>query len=137
MFRQKNQRDIPHRGLLDDVHDIIRNILDDETVWAELHFDPDYSAMLKSRVHSWEPTIDMLLAPCTGNADSTTRLRYQSTFVMARRSLVGLVPDYQAQSDAPKNEPFPMLKQASQPPMLKYERQLAVHDSYHSTIYKQ
>ena len=53
MFRQKDQRDILHRALLNEVHDSIRNSLDEESVWSELIFYPDYTAMLTARVHSW------------------------------------------------------------------------------------
>ena len=131
MFRQKDQRDILHRALSDEVQDIIRNILDDSTVWSELLFDPDYAVMLKCRVRSVEPTMDMRLAPCSCCADKTTSLRYQATVSMPPRSNAGLGPNYQAQLHAPLSEPFPKLKQARQPPMLKYERQLAVDERYH------
>ena len=33
MFRQKDQRDILHRALTEEVNDIIRNIMDDSPVW--------------------------------------------------------------------------------------------------------
>ena len=52
---------------------------------------------------------------------------------MPPRSNAGLGPNYQDQLDAPLSEPFPKLKQARQPPMLKYERQLAVDERYHFT----
>ena len=136
MFRQKDQRDYVHRALLDEVADIIHNILDDSSIWSELLFDPDFASMLKARVRSVEPSMDMRLAPCTCYADKTTSLRYQATFRMPPRSNAGLVPNYQDQLDAPMSEAFPKLKQARQPPMLKYERQLAVDERYHSTLYK-
>ena len=136
MFRQKDQRDYVHRALLDEVQDIIRNILDDSSIWSELLFDPDFASMLKARVRSVEPTLDMRLAPCTCYADKTTSLRYQATFRMPPRSNAGLGPNYQAQLDAPMSEPFPMLKQARQPPMLKYEPQLTDDEKYASTLYK-
>ena len=50
----------------------------------------------------------------------------------ATRSNAGIGPNYQAQLDAPLSEPFPKLKQARQPPMLKYE-QLADDERYHFT----
>ena len=136
MFRQKEQHDYVHKAYLDEVRDIIHNILDDSSVRSELLFDPDFAAMLKGRVRSWDPTLEMRLAPCTCYADKTTNLRYQATFRMPPRSNAGLGPNYQAQLDAPLSEPFPSLKQARQPPMLKYERQLAVDERYHSTLYK-
>ena len=105
-------------------------------MWSELLFDPDYAAMLKARVRSVEPSMDMRLAQCTCSADKTTSLLYQATFRMPPRSNAGLGPNYQEQLDAPMSEPFPKLKQARQPPMLKYERQLAVDERYHSTLYK-
>ena len=106
---------------------------------------------LRSRVQTWEPTMDMRLAPCTCHPYTrTTTLRYrhptlhQSTFVMPPRSLAGIGPNYQDQLDAPNNGPFPMLKQARKPPMLKYERALGTDDKstthderYHSTLYKE
>ena len=61
----KDQRDILHRALTDEVNDIIRNILDDSTVCSELLFDPAYAAMLKARFLSVEPSMDMRLAQCT------------------------------------------------------------------------
>ena len=106
-------------------------------MWSTLLFDPDFAAMLKARVHGWEPTMVMLLAPCTCNADRTTSLRYQSTFVMPHLSLAGLGPNYQAQLDAPNSEPVPTLNDDGQPPMLKYDRQLAVDERYQSTLNKQ
>ena len=106
MFRQKDQRDLLHRALTEEVSDIIRNILDDYSVWSELLFDPDYAAMLKARVRSVEPSMDMRLAPCTCYADKTTSLWYQATFRMPR-SNAGRGPNYQAQLDAPLSEPFP------------------------------
>ena len=133
MFRQKDQRDYIHRALTEEVNDIIRHILDDYTVWSELLFDPDYAAMLKARVRSVEPSMDMRLAPCTCYADKTTSLWYQATFRMPPRSNAGIGLD---ELDAPMSEPFPKLKQARQPPMLKYERQLAVDETYPSTLYK-
>ena len=50
---------------------------------------------------------------------------------MPPRSNAGVVSIYQRELEAPLSEPFPKLKQARQPPMLKYERQLAVDESYH------
>ena len=76
------------------------------------------------------------LAPCTCYADKTTSLRYQATFRMPPRSNAGIGPNYQAQLDAPMSEPFPKLKQARQPPMLKYE-QLTDDEKYASTLYKE
>ena len=98
---------------------------------------------LKALVHTWKPTMDMLLAPCICNADLTTSLRigqatlHQSTFMMPPASLGGLGANYQAQPDAPNSQPFPMLKHLLQPPMLNYERQLAVYERYPPTLYKQ
>ena len=57
MSRQNEQRDLLHRALTEEVTDIIRNILDDYSVWSELFFDPDYAAMLKARVRSVEPSM--------------------------------------------------------------------------------
>ena len=136
MFRHKDQRDYVHRALLDEVADIIHNIFDDSSIWSELLFDPDFASMLKARVRSVEPTLDMRLAPCTCYADKTTSLRYQATFRMPPRSNAGIGPNYQAQLDAPMSEPFPKLKQARQPPMLKYE-QLTDDEKYASTLYKE
>ena len=133
MFRQKDQRVILHRALRKEVNDIIRNILDDSTVWSELLFEPDYAAMLNARVRSVEPSMDMRLAPCTCYADKTTSLRYQATLRMLPRSKAGLGPKNHRQLDVQNSEPFPLLKQVGQPPMLKYERQLAVDERYHFT----
>ena len=137
MVRQKEQLDLMHRQLLKEVNDIIVNILDEDSLWSTLLFDPDFAAMLKARVHGWEPMMDMRHAPCTCNADRTSCLRYQSTFVMPYRSRPGLCPNYQARLDAPISEPFPKLKHDRHAPMLKYERQLAVDERYQSTLNKQ
>ena len=56
---------------------------------------------------------------------------------MQQPSFDGLGPKDQAQLDAPKSEQFTNLKQTRQPPMRKYERQLAIGERYHSTLYKQ
>ena len=111
------------------MRDIITNILDDQSVWSDLLFDLDFGAMLKARVRSWDPTLEMGLAPCTCYADKATRLRYQASFRMPPRSNAGLVPNYQRQLDAPMIEPFVKMKQAPQHPMLKYERALCVDGS--------
>ena len=136
MFRQMIQRDI-HRAYMDEVRYIINNIEDDDAVWSTLLFDIEFAATLKARVQTWEPTMDMRLAPCPCNRYTrATNLQYQrptlhqSTFVMPPRSLAGLGPNYQRWLDAPMNEPFPALKYNRQPPMLKYERQLAVDERY-------
>ena len=121
MFRQKDQRDYIHRALTEEVTDIIGNILDDSPMWSELLFDPDFASVLKANVRWWETTMDMRHAPCTCYPDKTTCLRYQATFRMPLRSNAGLGLD---ELDAPPSEAFPKLKQASQPPMLKYEHQL-------------
>ena len=92
MFRQKDQGDDLHRALTEGVTDIIRNILDDSSVWSELLFDPDYAAVLKARVRSVEPSMHMRLAPCTCCADKTTSLRYQATFRMLIARTLALVP---------------------------------------------
>ena len=130
MFRQKDPRELLHRTLTEEVNDIIRNILDDSTVWSELLFDPDYAAILKARVRSVDPSMDMRLDPCTCYADKTTNLRYQARFRMPPRSNAGLRPNNHRQLDVPLSEPFPSLKQVDQPPMLKYECQLAVDERY-------
>ena len=96
MFLQKEQRDIIHRDYLEEVNDIIINIVDDNSVCSTLLFDPDFAAMLKARSHGCEPTMDMRLDPCTCNAERTTSLQYQSTFVMPHLSHTGLGPKYQA-----------------------------------------
>ena len=117
-------------------------------MWSTLLFDPDFAATLKARVQTWQPTMDMRLAPCTCHPYTrTTTLRYrhptlhQSTFVIPPRSLACIGQD---QLDAPNNEPFSKLKQARKPPMLKYERALGPDDNsithderYHSTLYKE
>ena len=118
---------------MEEVNDIICNILHDSSMWSELLFDPDYAAMLKARVRSVEPSMDMRLAPCTCYADKTTSLWYQATFRMPPRSNAGLGRD---ELDAPMSEPFPKLKQARPLPMLKYERQLTDDEKYPSTLYK-
>ena len=118
------------------MRDIIPNILDDGTVWSELLFDPDFAAMLRGRVRQWDPTLETRLSPCTCYADKTTSLRYQATFGIPPRSNAGLAPNYQAQLDAPWSETFPLLKKAVHPPMLNYERKLALYERYHSTLYK-
>ena len=136
MFLQKEQRDIIHRDSLEEVTDIIINIVDQyDSVGSTLLFDIDFAAILKTRVYVWEPTMEMRLPSCTSTADLTTVI-YQSTVVMPHRSLAGLGPNYQAQLDAPMSVPFPELKQARQPTIVKYERQLAVDERYHSTLYK-
>ena len=125
------------------VRDIIINIKDDNAVWSKLLFVREFAAILKASVHAWELTMDMRLAPCTCNAQLTTSLRYlhrtlhQSTIVMLPPSLAGLGPNYQAQLDARKSEPFPTLKHDRQPPMLMYERELVIDERDHSSLYKQ
>ena len=147
MFREKIQHQLSSEYCTE-VNDIIKNIKNEEAMWSTLLFDPDFAATLKARVQTWEPTMDMRLAPCTCHPYTrTTTLRYghptlhQSTFVMPHRSLAGIGQD---QLDAPNNEPFPKLKQARKPPMLKYERQLGTYDNstthderYPSTLYKE
>ena len=110
-------------------------------MWSTLLFDPDFAATLKARVQTWEPTMNMRLAQCTCHPYTrTTILRYrpptlhQSTFVLPPRSLADLG---QQQFDAPNPEPFPMLKQARKPPVLKDERQLDDYERYHSSLYKE
>ena len=135
MFRQKDQCEHLQRALLDEVDDNIHNIVDDSSLWSELLFDPDYAAMLKARVRSWEPSMDMRLAQSTCYADKTTDLRYQGTFRVPPRSNAGPGPKNHRQLDVYNSEPFPSVKIDRKPPMLKYERQLAVHERYHFTHY--
>ena len=110
-------------------------------MWAPLVFDPEFAATRKARVHTWEPTMDIRLAPCTCNPYTRSKsLRCghpnldQSTFVMPPRSLAGPGPTYQAQLDEQNSQPFPVLKHDRQPPMLKDERQRAVDERDHFTL---
>ena len=101
--------------------DIIRNIEKDYCLWSILFFNPEFAAMVKTHVHTWEPTMEMQQASCTCHPFTrVTSLRYghptlhQSTYV-PQRSLPGLAPNYQRQLDAPKSEPLLMLKNAVNP----------------------
>ena len=122
----KDQGDIIQGDDLEELNDFIINLLDDNSVRATLLFEPDFAAMLKPRVQSLAPTMEMSLAPSTGNEERTTIRRYQHTtlnqskIVMPPPSLSGLGPINPCQLDARISDPFPKLKQARQPPMLKY-----------------
>ena len=99
IFPQKDQNELIHRDLLDECNDIMINILTEHSLWPTLLFDPNFASMLKARVRSWEPTVDMRLTPCSCNVTGTTSLRYprptlhQSTFVMPPLSNAGYVPN--------------------------------------------
>ena len=142
LFKDRVARKVSSEYLLE-IGDIVRNIEKDDCLWSTLFFNPDFAAMVKSRVQTWEPTTELKQAPCTCHPFTRlTGLRYrqptlhQSTLVMPPRSLTGLGPNYQRWLDAPNSEPFPMLKHDRQPPMLKYERQLAVDERYGITHYQ-
>ena len=127
-----------------EVGDIMENIEKEDGLCSTLFFNPDFPEMVKSRVHTCEPTLEMQQAPCTCHPFTrTTSLRnphptlHQLTFVMKHRWLAGLRPNYQVQLDAPMSEPFPKLKHDRQPPKLKYERHLIMDEMYQSALYKQ
>ena len=74
MLLQKDQRYV-HRDSLEEVTDFILNILHDNSMWSTLLFYPNFAAMLKARVHTDEPTMDI---PATRTA--------QRVFDLNRRS---------------------------------------------------
>ena len=88
MFRQKVLREVSSEYMIE-VGDNIRNIEKDDAVWSTLLIDTEFAATLKALVHTWEPTMDMSLAPCTcPRYTRASSLRYghpslqQSTFMM-------------------------------------------------------
>ena len=76
MFSQKILQQLSSEYCTE-VNDIIKYIKNDDSMWSTLLFYPEFAATIKARVQTWEPTMDMRLAPCTCHPYTrTTTLSY-------------------------------------------------------------
>ena len=62
LFKQRVETKVSREYLLE-VGDIIKNIGKEESLCSTLFFDPEFASIVKSRVHTWEATIEMQAAP--------------------------------------------------------------------------
>ena len=119
LFKQRVATKVSSEYLLE-VGDIIKNIEKEASLWSTLFFVPEFASMVKSRVHTWEATMEMQVAQCTCDPYRQTKsLRYghptprESRFLMPPRLLTKLGPYPALQLDPTRNESSPQLKHSS------------------------